>query len=164
MFLSVLQSCNTSTQGRSQIFSFGGATGGASFATRWAVNGLCRTFRKRPTPVAWCHAKNFGGPGKIFGGQWLPWLRPYFYLKKWVWRPYIDKNSLVTVCGHFASETSLGLNTEFLHCRSQGSETIGPRPGPGGTCYRPVTGTGRIFLGPIVNCSWVGSSIGEISF
>jgi len=35
-------------QGRSQTFSFGGATGGASFATRRAVNGLCRTFRKRP--------------------------------------------------------------------------------------------------------------------
>jgi len=27
-----------------------GATGGASFATRGAVNGLCRTFIKRPTP------------------------------------------------------------------------------------------------------------------
>jgi len=26
-----------------------GATGGASFATRGAVNGLCRTFGKRPT-------------------------------------------------------------------------------------------------------------------
>ena len=36
-------------QGRSQTFSFGGATGGASFATRRAVNGLCRTFKKRPT-------------------------------------------------------------------------------------------------------------------
>ena len=30
-------------QGRSQSFSFGGGTGGASFATRGAVNGLCRT-------------------------------------------------------------------------------------------------------------------------
>jgi len=39
-------------QGRSQTFSFGGATGGPSFAARGAVNGLCRTFRKRPTPVA----------------------------------------------------------------------------------------------------------------
>jgi len=37
-------------QGRSQTFPFGGATGGASFATRGAVNGLCRAFRKRPTP------------------------------------------------------------------------------------------------------------------
>jgi len=37
-------------QGRRQTFSFGGATGGASFATRGAVNGLCSTFRKRPTP------------------------------------------------------------------------------------------------------------------
>jgi len=36
------------SQGRSETFSFGGTTGGASFATRGAVNGLCRTFRKRP--------------------------------------------------------------------------------------------------------------------
>ena len=43
-------------QGRSQTFSFGGATGGASFATRGAVNGLCRTFRKRPE--------------KFLGGHW----------------------------------------------------------------------------------------------
>jgi len=49
------------TQGRSQTFSFGGATGGVNFATRGAVNGLCRTFRKRPTPVARRHAENFGG-------------------------------------------------------------------------------------------------------
>ena len=35
-------------QGRSQTFFLGGATGGASFATRGAVNGLCRTFRMRP--------------------------------------------------------------------------------------------------------------------
>jgi len=34
---------HTHMQGRSQTFSFGGATGGASFATRVAVNGLCRT-------------------------------------------------------------------------------------------------------------------------
>jgi len=32
-----------SEQGRSQTFSFGRATGGASCATRGAVNGLCRT-------------------------------------------------------------------------------------------------------------------------
>jgi len=53
-------------QGQSQTFSFGGATGGASFATRGAANGLYRTFRKRP--------ENFlgvplGGPGKILEGQ-----------------------------------------------------------------------------------------------
>ena len=57
-----------------------GATGGASFATRRAVNGLCKTFRKRPTPVAWRHAENFGGatggPGKIWGGQWPPLAPP----------------------------------------------------------------------------------------
>jgi len=50
-------------QGRSQTFSFGGATGGASFATRGAVNGLCRTFRKRPTE----RDLILGGPGKIGG-------------------------------------------------------------------------------------------------
>ena len=46
-------------QGRSQTFSFGGATGGASFATRGAVNGLCRTFRKRPEKF-WGARQNFG--------------------------------------------------------------------------------------------------------
>jgi len=66
----------TPNQGRSQTFSFGGGTGGATFATRGAVNGLCRTFRKRPTPVAWRHAENFGGPlgrpGKILGSSGPP--------------------------------------------------------------------------------------------
>jgi len=49
----VIRNCTTHimcSQGRSQPFSFGGATGGASFTTRGAVNGLRRTFRKRPTP------------------------------------------------------------------------------------------------------------------
>jgi len=78
------------TQGRSQTISFGGATGGATFATRGAVNGLCRTFRKIPTPVAWRHAENFGGatggPGTIFGGSGSPWhplappLVPHYFL------------------------------------------------------------------------------------
>jgi len=56
-----------SKQGRSQTFSFGGATGGASFATRGDVNGLCRTFRKRPEKFwggHWgCQAKLWGGSG-----------------------------------------------------------------------------------------------------
>jgi len=30
-------------------FHLGGGTGGVSFATRGAVNGLCRTFKMRPT-------------------------------------------------------------------------------------------------------------------
>jgi len=51
-------------QGRSQTFSFGGVTGGASFATRGAVNGLCGTFRKRPEKF-WGVT---GGPGKFLGG------------------------------------------------------------------------------------------------
>ena len=43
-FLPYLSIClQLRQQGRSQTFSFGGATGGASFATRGAVNGLCRT-------------------------------------------------------------------------------------------------------------------------
>jgi len=59
-------------QGRSQTFSFGGATGGASFATRGAVNGLCRTFRKRPTERDLILGEPLGGPGKIFGRKWPP--------------------------------------------------------------------------------------------
>ena len=44
-----------------------GVTGGASFATRGAVNGLCRTFRKRPAERDlilgghWGVKQNFGG-------------------------------------------------------------------------------------------------------
>ena len=60
-------SCSKCRQGRRQTFSFGGA----SFATRGAVNGLCRTFRKRPEKF-WGAT---GGPGKILGGQW-PSLAP----------------------------------------------------------------------------------------
>ena len=52
-----IRSAITAGQGRSKTFSFGGATGGASFATRGAVNDLCRTFRKR--------LKNFEEPGII---------------------------------------------------------------------------------------------------
>jgi len=55
-----------SKQGRSQTFSFGGATGGASFATRGAVNGLCRTFRKRPEKFWGGH---WGGQEKFWGGS-----------------------------------------------------------------------------------------------
>jgi len=57
------------TQGRSQTFSFGGATGGASFATRGAVNGLCRTFRKSPE-------KFWGVQAKFLGGSGPPWHPP----------------------------------------------------------------------------------------
>jgi len=46
-------------RGGARHFHLGGATGGASFATRGAVNGLCRTFRKRPE-------KFWGGNPKIF--------------------------------------------------------------------------------------------------
>ena len=66
--LEVLTRSRYQRQGRSQTFSFGGATGGASFATRGAVNGLCRTFRKRPEKF-WGSTE---GPGKIFGGKWPP--------------------------------------------------------------------------------------------
>jgi len=55
-------------QGRSQTFSFGGATGGASFATRGAVNGLCRTFRKRPEKFG----GGTGGARQNFGGAMSP--------------------------------------------------------------------------------------------
>jgi len=46
----MLPSHITSRKGGARHFHLGGATGGASFATRGTVNGLCRTFRKRPTP------------------------------------------------------------------------------------------------------------------
>ena len=51
----------TSGQGRSQTFLFGGAIGGASFATRGAVNGLCLIALNNFNAVAWRHAENFGG-------------------------------------------------------------------------------------------------------
>jgi len=60
-FLEIPKGC---VQGRSQTFSFGGATGGDSFATRGAVHGLCRTFRKRPAKFLgghWGGRQNFGG-------------------------------------------------------------------------------------------------------
>jgi len=56
------------SQGRSQTFSFGVATRGASFATRGAVNGLCRTFRKRPEKF-WGAT---GGARQNFGGAVPP--------------------------------------------------------------------------------------------
>ena len=49
-----------------------GATGGASFATRGAVNGLCRTFKKRPAE----RDLMFGGSGKNMGGSGPPWHPP----------------------------------------------------------------------------------------
>jgi len=63
-------------QGRSQTFSFGVGTGGASFATRGAINGLCRTFRKRPTERDLILGKPLGGAGKFLGGQWHPLAPP----------------------------------------------------------------------------------------
>jgi len=43
-----------------------GATRGASFATRGAVNGLCRAFRKRPSKILGGH---WGGQAKFLGGS-----------------------------------------------------------------------------------------------
>ena len=56
-------------RGGARHFHLGGATGGASFATRGAVNGLCR--------MQWHDVtrKIFGGPGKILrvsGPLWHP--------------------------------------------------------------------------------------------
>ena len=60
-------------QGRSQTFSFGEATRGASFATRGAVMGLCRTFRKRP--IFWGARQNFGrAVDPLAHPQLRPWL------------------------------------------------------------------------------------------
>jgi len=63
-------------QGRSQTFSFGGATGGASFATRGAVNGLCRTSMQWHDVTWKILGEPLGRPGKIFGGQCPPWHPP----------------------------------------------------------------------------------------
>jgi len=52
-----------------------GATGGASFATRGSVNGLRRTFRKRPTEkdlIFWGGRQNFGGEVAPFGTPLAP--------------------------------------------------------------------------------------------
>jgi len=59
-------------QGRSQTFSFGGATGGASFATRGAVNGLCRTFRETYSSGMTSRGKFWGGQAKFWGGSGPP--------------------------------------------------------------------------------------------
>jgi len=56
----------------SETFSFGVATGGARFATRRAVNGLCRTFRKRPEKF-WGAS---GGARQNFGGAMAPLAPP----------------------------------------------------------------------------------------
>jgi len=48
------------------------ATGGASFATRGAVNGLCSTFRKRPEKFWGGH----WGVRQNFWGAVAPWLPP----------------------------------------------------------------------------------------
>jgi len=64
-----------------------GATGGASFATRGAVNGLCRTFIKRPEKFwggHWGARQNFGAavapPGTPLAPP-LTWLYIDLYLK-----------------------------------------------------------------------------------
>ena len=53
-----------------------GATGGTSFATRGAVNGLCRTFRKRPTERDLIFGGPLGGQAKFWGGSGPPWHPP----------------------------------------------------------------------------------------
>jgi len=65
-----------SEQGRSQTFSFGRATGGASCATRGAVNGLCRTSVQWHDVTRKIFGGTLGGPGKIFGGLWPSWHPP----------------------------------------------------------------------------------------
>jgi len=67
-------------QGRSQTFWFGEATGGASFAKRGAVNGLCLIALNNFNAVAWRHAENFGGDTwgarQNFGGAVAPLAPP----------------------------------------------------------------------------------------
>ena len=62
----------TGIQGRSQTFSFGGATGGASFATRGAVNGLCRTSMQWHGVTRKIFGGPLEGPGKMLGGSGSP--------------------------------------------------------------------------------------------
>jgi len=59
-------------RGGDRHFHLGGATGGARFATRGAVNGL------RRTSMQWHDVtrKILGGPGKTLGGQWPPLAPP----------------------------------------------------------------------------------------
>ena len=71
-------------RGGARHLHLGGATGGASFATRGAVNGLCRTFRKRPEKFLGGH---WGGAGKIWGGQWPPLAPPLFIIIIIIFRP-----------------------------------------------------------------------------
>jgi len=89
------------SQGRSQTFWFGGATGGASFATRGAVNGLCLIALNNFNAVAWRHAENFGGPGKIFGGSGPPGipLAPPLVLHQSYMTPHL---SLFTLFSYYA--------------------------------------------------------------
>jgi len=56
---------DTHNQGRSQTFSFGGGTGGASFATRGVVKGLSER-----------DLKNFVGARQSFGGAVAPLAPP----------------------------------------------------------------------------------------
>jgi len=63
--------CESCAGAQPDVFIWG-ATGGASFATRGAVNGLCRTFRKRPEKF-WVAT---GGARQNFEGQWPPLATP----------------------------------------------------------------------------------------
>ena len=61
--LSYDENCNQAGA-QPDIFIWG-ATGGASFAIRGAVNGLCKTFRKRPEKFGGAT----GGSGEIWGSS-----------------------------------------------------------------------------------------------
>ena len=83
MIMAIQKGCSTlptlrgdsrsaATRGGARHFLWG-ATGGASFATRGAINGLCRTFRKRPEK---CWGGHWGGQANFLGGSGLPWHPP----------------------------------------------------------------------------------------
>jgi len=55
----ILDLCGLSHRGGARYFHLGGPLEGP--VLQRAVNGLCRTFRKTPTPVAWRYAENSGG-------------------------------------------------------------------------------------------------------
>ena len=62
-------------RGGADIFIWG-ATGGACFATRGAVNGLCRTSMQWHDVTRKILGGHWGGQAKFWGGSGLPWHPP----------------------------------------------------------------------------------------
>jgi len=63
-------------RGGGRHFHLGGATGGASFATRGAVSGLCRTSVQWHDVTRKILGGHWGGQAKFWGGSCAPWHPP----------------------------------------------------------------------------------------